>query len=637
MALSISTFSNQSGMGSAFFKAVGHPLCVPQAQALVKKIKAARRAIAYDPHDTLTAFASLYPLGADDFSAVLAQAVPRFGGETLGLPVQPITALENADADVLFIPLFQPQALLNQIAAIIPPGCEVLSLQEMQLPERFLADRCHYLNPLNFATNLLFFRDEDNCHTRLVTANYWSVYGAKEPFVWGRLFDRDGATLVDFEKPLGAGNELFELDSAALREEFNLPPFCGQVFLHVAAAAGHDIVKYVVDTYGSGDKADSELSCTHDANSWPADLYAGVPAPAADDTVILWVQNSHPAPIPAGAVGVARMGEETVHAYPDEIPPYATRAVNVGELAPGVHWPAQLEIHAGRHFVRPRYEVVNGSGRRRINHANVERTDLMVDDQLPTLAQWVGKGYILPAPVLPRGEFISECLPTPMSTAQQTLPYSAVLYNRAGEEINRVFLGCLPRRHDHLVNLTELAQALPEAEAGHVEIVYDFRDGGGGDGWIHSLFRYTEKNSRHCAETSFGSHMFNHLVTYKNEPQSYKGPPPGLTTRLFLRIKDAPARTMCHLTYPVGVKWHAHSSTVLELKTRRGAAVAQQTVNIPAGGCYLFYCDEVFTGDQLAAAGSGAYVVVRDTSCRLFGYHGARVGSAFAFDHMFGF
>ena len=36
------------------------------------------------------------------------------------------------------------------------------------------------------------------------------------------------------------------------------------------------------------------LSCTHDANSWPADRYAGLPAPAAGERVMLWVQNSHP-------------------------------------------------------------------------------------------------------------------------------------------------------------------------------------------------------------------------------------------------------------------------------------------------------------------------------------------------------
>jgi len=37
-------------------------------------------------------------------------------------------------------------------------------------------------------------------------------------------------------------------------------------------------------------------------------------------------------------------------------------------------------------------------------------------------------------------------------------------------------------------------------------------------------------------------------------------------------------------------------------------------------------------------AGTGAYVIVRDTTCRLFGYHGLLGGDgAFSLDHMFGF
>jgi hypothetical protein len=38
------------------------------------------------------------------------------------------------------------------------------------------------------------------------------------------------------------------------------------------------------------------------------------------------------------------------------------------------------------------------------------------------------------------------------------------------------------------------------------------------------------------------------------------------------------------------------------------------------------------------AAGDGGYVLVRDTTCRLFGYHGLVHGDrAFSLDHMFGF
>jgi hypothetical protein len=46
----------------------------------------------------------------------------------------------------------------------------------------------------------------------------------------------------------------------------------------------------------------------------------------------------------------------------------------------------------------------------------------------------------------------------------------------------------------------------------------------------------------------------------------------------------------------------------------------------------------MFDRETRARAGAGAYVVIGDATCRLFGYHGL-VGEdgAFSLDHMFGF
>ena len=38
------------------------------------------------------------------------------------------------------------------------------------------------------------------------------------------------------------------------------------------------------------------------------------------------------------------------------------------------------------------------------------------------------------------------------------------------------------------------------ATEGHGELVYDFRDGGEADGWLHGLFRYEDRTSGHAAE-----------------------------------------------------------------------------------------------------------------------------------------
>jgi len=64
------------------------------------------------------------------------------------------------------------------------------------------------------------------------------------------------------------------------------------------------------------------------------------------------------------------------------------------------------------------------------------------------------------------------------------------------------------------------------------------------------------------------------------------------------------------------------------------------------GGCRFFPCSgsrfvryhEIFDAKIRERAGSSSYIVVRDTTCRLFGYHGliGRDG-AFSLDHMFGF
>ncbi len=46
----------------------------------------------------------------------------------------------------------------------------------------------------------------------------------------------------------------------------------------------------------------------------------------------------------------------------------------------------------------------------------------------------------------------------------------------------------------------------------------------------------------------------------------------------------------------------------------------------------------MFAPPERAEAGAGAYVQVRDTTCRLFGFHGLQNGAiSFCLDHMFGF
>jgi hypothetical protein len=61
-------------------------------------------------------------------------------------------------------------------------------------------------------------------------------------------------------------------------------------------------------------------------------------------------------------------------------------------------------------------------------------------------------------------------------------------------------------------------------------------------------------------------------------------------------------------------------------------------VAIACSGSLLWRYRETFHEDARQRAGEDAFVVVRDRTCRLFGYHGLLGrGGAFSLDHMFGF
>ncbi len=638
MALEIETFSNAKG-GNAFFKAIGHPLAYDRSAALFGRLAEGRVAI-YDPLGYAAGFAALYPLDEIEIAGLYVQDLADLGRETLGQRAQPVTDLSSADAEIVFVTAFDAEALVRHIEHLLPVGAkgraEVVTLDALRLPDAMLATTRPYVSGLNFATNLVFFRDGDGHHTRLVTANYWTGYGAQAPALYCRLLDSEGRLLAEWQAALGAAGETLVIDSAEVRARFDLGPFAGQLFVHVLKPAGHDIVKYALDLYGDGCEI---LSATHDANAWPADLYAGLPAPRSGERVLLWVQNSHPRPIPAGAIGLNRMGRAETRYHDQEVAAFGTAAIDVGTLLPDLAWPDQIEIQAGKHFVRPRYEVVAAGGRRLMAHANVERRDLVPDPGIAELANLLGKSYLLPAPILPRERFASFALPTPMATSQNTLPLAVIAFDPEGREVARESLGALPRGHDRLVDLETLVngEALPW---GHFELVYDFAQGGEADGWLHALFRYEDRHSGHAAESSFGAHIFNSVLTYKGEPQSYAGRPPGLSTRLFLRLGPAPLGTFCHLIYPASTPWLGESETALILHDGGGRVVAEAELAIPCGGSRFWRPEEVFDAAALAASGSTGYVIVRDTTCRLFGYHGLESSGpkgAFSLDHMFGF
>jgi hypothetical protein len=631
MTLKIETFSSLKG-GNSYFKALTHPDAAPRAAALVERLRAARSVAIVDPQGFLAGFATCWDLSSVEIEGVYVQAVAELGDTRLGHCVRPLGDLSGAKADLVLLALFDAERTASQLRHLLPSGAELVTLDAMRLDEGQLTNRRHYLDPLNFATNFAFFRDRDGSHTRLVTANYWSGYGAASPALDLVLFDQTGSVLARWREAVGPEGATITIDSRAVRRRFELPEFEGQLFVHVIGAAGHDVVKYALDTL----EADGpSLSCTHDANAWPADFYAGLPAPRAEERVVLWIQNSLPVPIPAGEIRLNPMGDDGgAAALAETVPPFASVALDVATLLPEARWPQQIEIAAGRYIVRPRYEVIRGE-RRRIAHPNVERIDLKPAPELARLAPFLGKGFILPAPILPRERWRSLLLPTPMARSQQVLPIAAVAYDEAGRELGRYHFGRLARHESVALELDEIAGGLDGF--GHVELVYDFAAGDEADGWLHALFRYEDRASGHAAETSFGSHVFNTVMTWRDEPQSYTGKPPGLSTRLFLRLGEAGHDTLCHLVYPASTPWHARSSTQLVLLDRLGTEVARHHVEIACGGSLFWRYSAAFEAAERAKAEGGS-LIVRDQTCRLFGYHGLEAaGGKFSLDHMFGF
>jgi hypothetical protein len=677
-AKTLSTYDNSQSWrpgnnfgGNVLYKAFSHPLVMPKVTALLAQLEAAPFAV-YDPLGQFAPFAGFFGFAAATLTDVFVQDINRAGADICGQAAQPITALAPALAPALtqalamvrprrlLVAAFDAARIIDQIRFYLPPDTEILSFDSLRLPTEFLTRPQSYLDPLNFVMNLGWLRHDTQTHTRITSANYWRDYGAGHSRLWLQLIDADGRVCGEGFWPLPETGGGWSLDSRTLCATYGLSDFTGTLYMHVIGTAGHDLMKYAIDVFSANGHA---LSATHDSNPWPADFYAGIPAPQTDeDDVVVWLQSALPYPLPGGSLTLNVMGQADVcYTVPEAIGPFGMVPVSVRAAFPGRVWPAQLELSAGRCLTRPRYEVMQGP-HRRIAHANVERMDVQPDPVLPQLAPVFGKGFLLPLPLLPLDDFTTEVLPTPMATTQARLPLRLLVYAASGELVLERPLGVLARgeipalpvsqwvREGLREGVWEAGLAARLSAGGHVELCYDFTTGETGDGWLHAIARYTGYVPTHAAghtaahttghrsETSFGAHIYNVAAVYKDEPQSYAHRPPGLSTRLFLRLAPAGYDTLCHLTYPVSAAWHAQSDTRLLLKDSDGAVVAERTVQIPASGSVLLRMRTLFEERELMRAGEQACVSVRDITCRLFGFHGlVREDGFFSLDHMFGF
>ncbi|MCE2574543.1 hypothetical protein [Komagataeibacter sp. FNDCR2] len=628
--LGIRTFDPRTG-GNMAYKALTHPWAAEKLAILATELAKGGPVAIYDPHGIAQTALALLPAGIR-VTGIYTHDSLKVGQPCGEWSLLALADLPRADAKTVWALDFSHAVMENRLSGLLPVGSDLRTLAQVRLPDSMLSVAHTYLDGLNFGTNLAFFRDTAEFSTRLVSANYWSRYGADNVRFWLRLYDQSGQVLHTWEQAVPRAGQAIILDSAEIRQRFGLPEFTGQLFIHATGIAGHDVVKYALETRGRGDNP--SLSVTHDANAWPAARYANLPAPGPGEDVVLWLQNSHALPVAPGAISFNRMGSERHVPLARPLAPYETVAVHVGEIMPDLAWPEQIELRAGGHVVRPRYEITQRT-RTRIAHLNVQRADLRPDPGIEKLdSRFFGRGYLLPFPVPDPARYRTLVLPSPMAESLETLPTRIDCFDAEGKSAGSHFMGCLPRDHATLCDASELVTT-----AGHGELVYDFRAGGQADGWLHALIRYEDRETGHVAETSFGAHIFNTVMTYRGEPQSYVGPPPGLSTRLFLTAAIAEPFSFCTLIYPASAAWCAHSDTSLYLHAADGTVMAREKIAIPLSGSRAIWPHRIFGVAALQRAGEGAYVIIRDTTCRLFGYHGRMMerDGRFSADHMFGF
>lgn len=629
--LGIRTFDPLTG-GNMAYKALTHPLAAEKLAELADRLVANGPVAVYDPHGIVETALALLPVPIR-VAGLYTHDSLQVGQSCAGMAMQPLVDLTQSEAASVWALDFSHAIMESRLSGLLPEGCALHTLASTRLPDSMLSVAHTYLDPLNFGTNLAFFRDTADFSTRLVSANYWARYGADNVRLWLRLFSQDGQVLHTWEQPVSHAGQAIILDSAEIRDRFGLPEFTGQLFIHAQGIAGHDVVKYALETRGRGDNANS-LSVTHDANAWPAMRYANLPAPAEYEDVVLWLQNSHALPVASGSMSLNRMGHDRHVPFMRPLAPYETVAVHVQDILPDLKWPEQIEFRAGGYVVRPRYEITRRN-RTRIAHLNVQRADLHTDPGIEKLdPRFFGRGYLLPFPVPDPARYRTLIQPAPMAESLRTMPVRVDCFNRDGRAGASHFMGCLPRDHAEVLDVSALT-----GTEGHAELVYDFRDGGEADGWLHALVRYEDRETGHEAETSFGSHIFNTVMTYRGEPQSYVGRPPGLSTRLFLTAATAEPFSFCTLIYPASASWNPMSDTSLYLHGANGSVIAQEKIAIPMSGSRTIWPHEVFGMQAIQRAGEGGYVLIRDTTCRLFGYHGRMIRreGRFSVDHMFGF
>src|ERR1700688_1173309 len=152
--LHIQTFDNRAG-GNVLYKALAHPLAAEAIGRLYARLAQSGPVALYDPDGIAEMLFALYP-DAPRFVGLYVHDVTTVGTQRAGMVARALTDLPASGARIVLIAAFDAARIAARIADLLPPGAEVVTLDEAKLPTEFVTNRARYLDKLNFATNFVF-------------------------------------------------------------------------------------------------------------------------------------------------------------------------------------------------------------------------------------------------------------------------------------------------------------------------------------------------------------------------------------------------------------------------------------------------------------------------------------------------
>ena len=598
------------------------------AQALLARLGAAARSRFMIRSGAIEAFDAIFGLDRIAIAGAYVQQIARIGTGILGRPALPVTELARSHARTILIAAFDAGRILAQMQPYLPADAEVLSLDALRIPEDRLTNRRAYLDPLNFATNFVFFRDANGLHTRLMTANYWSGYGAGAVTCWMTLFAGDGACWPNGARALRLRRARSFSTAETYAERFRLagilPGSCSSTSSGRPGTTSSNTLSIRSRRRRDGP---APLSCTHDANAWPRTDMPACRRRLPAKTSCCGSRTAIRSRFPPRSIGLNRMGEERVVPIGEPIAPFATRAVDVSRTAAG------RSLGRGRSSCAPASTWCARATKLSSGVAAGSRTsmsnaaDLRPDPRASEARQPCSARDICCRPRCCRALCGKPwCCRRRWRCVRAELPIAALVYDPDGKRGRAAILWAAAARP-----CDRARSRRGRRHRGAARRLWPYRAG------LRLLCRRRRPtagcmrcsaiatgDSGHAAETSFGAHVFNTILTYRDEPQSYTGPPAGVVDpavpaarRGWLRHAVPPDLSRIAALAP-GERRRTSSSTTATGAKSRGRA---WRFPVRDRGCGTI--TQLFDAATRARARARRLCHRSATpTCRLFGYHG---------------